>query len=169
MKDLYKVRRHIEKDLFNRLKKNNGKLDFERLWHQFSKRTLSNGIDREMYRAYLGQKVLESKIIFNEQEDTYSFNNEQERKKFIHSDVDNGYWEVLSKLTSEYASNRKKHQKYFQLDSEKRQKYFDEIKMLNQEKEEILKNIGRVCKKYSLGLNFLKSRLSGSDYRVIEG
>lgn len=160
MKDLYKIRRHIEKDLINRLIKSNRKLDFDRLWYQFSKRTISKGIDKQMYRAYLEQKVFEGKLVYDQTNDEYQLAATIDRNNFrVNKTEEKEYWKTLSQFISQLKENYTKHQHYFQMAAEEREKHFKTIKELISARDKLLLSVSALCKRNKIGITFLKTQL----------
>lgn len=168
MKDIFKIRRRIEKDLIKRLLKNNRKLDFQRLWYQFSQRSLSKGIDKEMYRAYLRQKVQEGKLTYYELEDSYSLVVSIKKDNFRSKSIGKDYWNELSKLISVFTLNHKKFHEYFLLETEVRQKYFQNMIQLKSENEGILKSIANISLESNFNLKLLERRLPKNAFRDLQ-
>lgn len=168
MKAVYKIRKQIEKDLIDRIIKNNRKLDFESLWQQFFQGTLSEGVDKQMYRAYLKQKVQEGKLIFNELEDEYSLaENNQRKKNNTKKPKKKECWKELSILITQIDKNHKKHQQYFQMDVEKREKHFEAIKELTETNNDLLLVVSILCQKNNLSISKLKNKLPMTSFQKL--
>ncbi|MEP2239286.1 MAG: hypothetical protein ABJI22_13055 [Maribacter sp.] len=172
MKEIYKVRKQIEKELINKLMKSNRKLHLDQLWDEFSKQSLSEGIDKQMYRAYLEQKVLEGKISFDQSNESYfvvvDSKNEKTNKKSLSKKVKSIEQKELDILIHNFKTNDNEFQQFLLMELEKRQEHFEAMRDLRLDNDNLLKKMANLCQEHGLKLKSLKKRLPKTCYKDLD-